>query len=67
MFFKKKIICKELFFGFTFNGYENWFKYFHVLGLFVFSNRPKSIGVLSIIPSGLDTMADSRMALYRCW
>ena len=46
------------------NSSENRLKDFHALGLLVFYYFMTYIGIFSVSPSGVETMASSSMALY---
>ena len=53
-------------FGLTSNVSVNWQINLLVLGCFTGKDGTYDIGLLSENPSGVDTMADSRIALYFC-
>ena len=58
---------QEAVFGLTTNFSENWWSDFLVLGCLTGTDGPDDILLLSVIPSGLDTMLASIIALYCCW
>ena len=50
-------------FGLRFNVFENWQRDFPVLGCFTGIDSLDDIGLFLVNPSGLDTIAASRIAL----
>ena len=58
--------AKQQFF-FTSNSSENWLRDFLALGFFLVPYAPTAIGMFSIFPSVVETMASSKIDLYWCW
>ena len=54
-------------FGLTSNVSKNGWSDFLALGLFTVTDWIVDIGLFPVNTSGVDTIADKRMALYCCW